>query len=105
MHVRRLLVCAALTALAAGGTGGSAWAASPTAQEASGHYGPSNLGVCSPYLAGLPDPLGEFGNVRPRINALIRTGVFEVETVGELYSVRARQHRNLPPAQECLKRQ
>jgi hypothetical protein len=68
-----------------------------------GHHGPSNLGVCSPYLASLPSPTGA-GNVRSLVNHLVRSGAFEVDTPGELYRIRAQQHVNAAPEVECLPR-
>ena len=101
MHVRPLLAgtATALTALTVllGAAPASA------GQEAPGHDGPSNLGVCSPFLASLPSPTGE-GNVRSLVNHLVRSGALDVDTPGELYRVRAQQHVNAAPELECLPR-
>ena len=61
--------------------------------------GASNMGMCSAFLAHL--------GVRGDINHLIQDnpGLFDgAEHPGDLYSVRAKQHENLPPPLECLKR-
>jgi hypothetical protein len=79
----------------------AAWADAPPSD-----FGRSNMGLCSPFLAQLPPPAGG-GTVRALINHLILTapeGTYEVETPGELYRVRAKQHVNDPAPLECLKR-
>ena len=73
-------------------------------QAAPGHAAappgaPSNLGLCSPYLAGLPAPVDPFtgetlgGNARSGVNLLIqRYGLLQPDQLanpGQLYSVRA----------------
>ena len=75
---------------------------------------PSNMGLCSPFLAGLPSPVdpitGETlgGNARSGINQLItRYGELQPDALsnpGELYKVRAREHPMAPAEQECLPR-
>ena len=75
---------------------------------------PSNMGLCSPFLAGLPSPVdpvtGEFlgGNARSGVNQLIiRYGELQPDALsnpGELYRVRAREHPVAPAEQECLPR-
>jgi hypothetical protein len=64
---------------------------------------PSNLGLCSSYLAQLPSPPG-VANVRALVNHLIIDGGYEVSTPGELYSQRAHEHPTDSAQQECLKR-
>jgi hypothetical protein len=75
----------------------------------------SNMGLCSPYLAGLPapvfppagsEPLG--GNARSGVN-LFLTGYGELlsdqpSSPGELYKVRAQQHPTAPAEVECERR-
>lgn len=61
--------------------------------------GASNMGMCSAFLASL--------GVRDDVNHLIQEnpGLFDgAQSPGELYRVRAKQHENLPPPLECLKR-
>jgi hypothetical protein len=98
MPVRTLFVgaVAAVTVLAGAA---SAWAGA----AAPGHDGPSNMGVCSPYLASLPAPSGT-GNVRSLVNHLVLSGAFGVDTPGQLYRVRAKQHVNAAPEIECAPR-
>ena len=98
MHVRTLLVGAVAAAAVLCGAA-PAWAGA----AAPGHDGPSNMGVCSPYLASLPAPSGT-GNVRSLVNHLVLSGAFGVDTPGELYRVRAKQHVNAPPEIECAPR-
>ena len=72
----------------------------------------SNLGLCSPFLASLDAPvlagdeLG--GNARSGVNLLIKAlGPMlpdELNSPGELYRIRAREHPDAPAAQECLPR-
>lgn len=64
---------------------------------------PSNLGLCSSYLAQLPAP-PEVPNVRALVNHLITNGGYEVSTPGQLYSQRAHEHPTDSAQQECLKR-
>jgi len=68
-------------------------------------HGGSNLGECSAYLAQLDVPGG--GNVRAEVNHAIQQfgDQLGISSPGALYSVRAKQQVNLPPAQECLPRQ
>ena len=69
-------------------------------------FGRSNMGLCSSFLGQLDAPPG-VSNVRALVNHLILEsppGTFEVETPGELYRIRAKQHVNGPPALECLPR-
>jgi hypothetical protein len=56
----------------------------------------SNMGLCSAFL-------GQLG-VRDFVNHLIKSGVFEVDTPGELYRIRAREHPGRPAEVECLAR-
>lgn len=89
MNRRTTTVAAA--ALAAGVlTAGPAAAAPPSTA--------SNMGVCSSYLGHL--------QVRDDVNHLIREvgEVLGLGSPGELYRVRAHQHVNGTPEQECLKR-
>jgi hypothetical protein len=75
---------------------------------------PSNLGLCSPFLAGLPSPLdpvtGERlgGNARSGVNLLIlRYGELQPDQLsnpGELYRIRAHEHPTDSAAEECLPR-
>jgi hypothetical protein len=74
----------------------------------------SNMGLCSPFLAGLPSPIdpitGEAlgGNARSGVNQLIiRYGELQPDALsnpGELYKIRARQHPSAPAEAECLPR-
>ena len=68
-------------------------------------HGGSNMGECSAYLGQLDTP--ENGSVRASVNHVIKEfGAFlGLSSPGDLYSVRAKQQVNLPPAQECLPRQ
>jgi hypothetical protein len=65
----------------------------------------SNMGVCSSYLAQLDVP-GQ-GNIRAEVNhVIVQYGdVLGLTSPGDLYKVRARQHVNGPPAEECTPRQ
>lgn len=75
---------------------------------------PSNMGLCSPFLAGLPSPVDPVtgeplgGNARSGVNQLvIRYGELQPDALsspGELYKVRAREHPVAPAEQECLPR-
>jgi hypothetical protein len=56
----------------------------------------SNMGLCSAFL-------GQLG-VRDMVNHLIKSGLFEVDTPGELYRIRAREHPGRPAEVECLAR-
>lgn len=56
----------------------------------------SNMGLCSAFL-------GQLG-VRDFVNHLILSGAFEVDTPGELYRIRAREHPGRPAEVECLAR-
>jgi len=92
--------------------GGMALAGPAQADPAPGTQ--SNLGLCSPFLAGLPAPTdpvtGEAlgGNARSGVNLLIiRYGELQPDGLanpGELYKVRAREHPSAPAEQECLPR-
>lgn len=74
----------------------------------------SNLGLCSPYLGGLPavldpitgDALG--GNARSGVNLLIkRYGMLQPDQLanpGQLYRVRAHEHPTASAEDECLQR-
>lgn len=74
----------------------------------------SNLGLCSPFLAGLPSPVDPItgeplgGNARSGVNQLIiRYGELQPDALsspGELYKIRAREHPSAPAEQECLPR-
>jgi hypothetical protein len=81
-------------------------APSASAEQPPPEFGRSNMGLCSSFLAQLDPPPGE-SNVRALINHLITQsppGTFEVDTPGELYRVRAKQHINGPAPLECLQR-
>ncbi len=103
------LACSLLVALGAGLLAGPAQAA-PEAPVGT----PSNMGLCSPYLAALPAPVdpvtGELlgGNARSGVNQLIiRYGELQPDALsnpGELYKVRAREHPLTAAEQECLPR-
>ncbi len=103
------LACSLLVVLGAGLLAGPAQAA-PEAPAGT----PSNMGLCSPFLAGLPAPVdpvtGEVlgGNARSGVNQLIvRYGELQPDALsnpGELYKVRAREHPLAPAEQECLPR-
>lgn len=103
MRATRLLVPLALGAALLSPAGIAHAGPSKTATDNPGttvyEHGGSNLGECSAYLATV---LG----VRDDINHTIKEyGSFlGISSPGELYSVRARQQVNLPPAQECLAR-
>src|SRR5689334_4805202 len=90
-------VATVVVALVAGGAGASA--APPS--------GASNMGVCSSYLAQLDVPGA--GNIRASVNHVIKDfGSFldpPLSSPGDLYSVRAHQHVNGDPVQECTPRQ
>lgn len=72
------------------------------------------MGLCSPFLGGLPavtDPFtGEMlgGNARSGVNLLInRYGLLQpdqLENPGQLYRVRAHEHPTAPAEVECLPR-
>lgn len=74
----------------------------------------SNLGLCSPFLSGLPSPVDPVtgeplgGNARSGVNQLIiRYGEPQPDALsspGELYKIRAREHPSAPAEQECLPR-
>ena len=91
------LVVAAPGSAAAGG-------APPDPGQVVWEHGGSNMGECSAYLAQLDVP--GVTNVRAEVNQIINDyGSFlGIPDPGALYSVRARQADNLPPAQECLAR-
>ena len=93
--------------LAAGAVFTAVIAALPAAADAPAEeFGKSNMGLCSAFLAQLEPPPGS-GNVRALVNHLIihaPPGTFEVNSPGELYRVRAKQHINAPAPQECLQR-
>lgn len=103
------LACSFLVAVGVGLLAGPAQAA-PEAPAGT----PSNMGLCSPFLAGLPAPVdpvtGEVlgGNARSGVNQLIiRFGELQPDALsspGELYKVRAREHPVGPAEQECLPR-
>lgn len=79
---------------------------SASADQPPPEFGRSNMGLCSSFLAQLDPPPGG-SNVRALVNHLIidaPPGTFEVDTPGELYRVRAKQHVNGPAPLECLKR-
>jgi hypothetical protein len=75
---------------------------------------PSNLGLCSPYLADLPAVVDPFtgetlgGNARSGVNLLIkRYGLLQPDQLanpGQLYSVRAHEHPTATAEDECLPR-
>lgn len=62
------------------------------------------MGECSAYLAQLAVP--GVPNVRAEVNQIINQygDYLGIPNPGALYSVRAQQGENLPPAQECLAR-
>lgn len=105
MH-RRITALAPLVCLLAVAPAPAAAAPSPGA--------PSNLGLCSPYLASLPavtDPFtGESlgGNTRSGVNLLIkRYGMLQpdrLENPGQLYRIRAHEHPTASAEDECLQR-
>ena len=72
----------------------------------------SNLGLCSPYLAGLDSPVfaGETlgGNARSGVNLLIKLiGPMlpdQLNSPGELYRIRAHEHPTDSAQDECLPR-
>ena len=108
--VQSLRLAASLPLLmAAVGVAGPAHAA-PSAPPGT----PSNMGLCSPFLAALPSPVdpitGETlgGNARSGVNQLIiRYGELQPDALsnpGELYKIRAREHPTAPAEQECLPR-
>jgi hypothetical protein len=79
---------------------------SASADQPPPEFGRSNMGLCSSFLAQLEPPPGE-SNVRAFVNHLITQsppGTFEVDSPGELYRVRAKQHINGPAPLECLQR-
>lgn len=59
----------------------------------------SNMGICSSYLGQM--------QVRDDVNQTIKTygDVLGLNSPGELFSVRAHQHVNGTPEQECQKRE
>ena len=91
------LVVAAGTLLALLTSGGTAHAATDASTRV-WEVGGSNMGVCSAYLGQL--------QVRDDVNQLINAygDLLGIPTPGAVYSVRAKQSVNLPPAQECLQR-
>lgn len=107
--VRASVWLASSIALAIGAVG-----VAGTAQAAPGPGTPSNMGLCSPFLAGLPSPVDPItgerlgGNARSGVNQLIiRYGDLQPDGLsnpGELYRIRAREHPSTPPEQECLPR-
>ena len=106
--LRRAVTAAATTALALSGLTALAGPAAADPQPGK----PSNMGLCSSYLADLPAPapVGETlgGNARSGVNLLIlRMGHLlpdRPENPGDLYKVRARQHPTDPAAVECTPR-
>lgn len=88
------------------------WPAPVQASDGAGT--PSNLGLCSPYLADQPaviDPLtGETlgGNARSGVNLLIkRYGLLlpdQLANPGQLYRIRAHEHPTATAEEECLQR-
>jgi hypothetical protein len=92
----RLALGALATALLAAPV---ATASAPAPGQKPYEAGASNMGMCSAFLASL--------GVRDDVNHLIQEnpGLFDgAQSPGELYRVRAKQHENLPPPLECLKR-
>jgi hypothetical protein len=77
------------------GAGSPALAASDPGDTPAGPV-VSNMGLCSAFL-------GQLG-ARDLVNQLILTGAFEVDTPGELYRIRAREHPGRPAELECLAR-
>jgi len=75
---------------------------------------PSNMGLCSPFLAGLAAPISPItgealgGNARSGVNLLIKQiGPLlpdQIQNPGELYKIRAREHPTDSAEQECLPR-
>ena len=60
----------------------------------------SNMGVCSSFLG--QQKTKDNDNVRAEVNHLVKD--IGIENPGELYKVRAQQHNNRPPEEECLPR-
>ena len=64
----------------------------------------SNMGLCSSYLGQMD---GNFGpNARAEVNHIIQDmgEVLGIGSPGELFRIRAQQHINGTPEQECLQR-
>ncbi len=104
-------------ALAAAAVAVTALASAAPAQAAAGGStdgARSNLGLCSPFLAGLPAPVDPVtgatlgGNARSGVNLLIqRYGEQQPDHLanpGQLYRVRAHEHPTDSAAEECLPR-
>ncbi len=93
-----------------------ALAAVPAAADGNGPPpgAPSNMGLCSPYLAGLDAPRSPIdrevlgGNARSGVNLLIKqigpSLPDQLQSPGELYRIRAREHPTDGAQQECLPR-
>lgn len=99
--MKRTVAVAVATAAAVVVLGAPGASAEPPPPE----FGRSNMGLCSSFLAQLDVPGA--GNVRALVNHLITEsppGTLEVDTPGELYRVRAKQHVNGPAPIECLER-
>jgi hypothetical protein len=100
MFHRRMMVAVAAGVMALVGGGATAAAAAPPSHA-------SNMGVCSSYLAQLDVPGA--GNIRASVNHVIKAvGPLldpPLSSPGDLYKVRAHQHVNADPVQECTPRQ
>ena len=98
MRAVRPLLTVVAAAAATLALAGPASADPATAATRVWQVGGSNMGECSAFLAGL--------GVRGDVNQMIKDfgPVLGVSSPGDLYSVRARQAVNLPPAAECLPR-
>ena len=88
--------------------GSSPAAAAPAGGSAATNvwtHGGSNLGECSAYLGQLDVP--GLKNMRAEVNHVIQQhgSALGIASPGALYSVRAKQEVNRPPAEECLPRQ
>ncbi len=108
--IRRMISCAALLAAVPIASGSLAYASSGDTDPSVGDR--SNLGLCSPYLAQLDPPVfaGDTlgGNARSGVNLLIKLiGPMlpdEIDSPGELYRIRAREHPADPASVECVPR-
>ena len=91
------LACSALLALAAAPAFGAP-GTHPDPATTVYENGGSNLGECSAFLG--------TQRLRDDVNQIIRLNGDQlgIENPGQIYHVRAQQEVNLPPAQECLRR-
>lgn len=112
MRSSALHQAAAVTAIAAACAvgGGTVLAGAAAADPVPGQ--PSNMGLCSAFLAKLPAPVMQGdalgGNARSGVNQLIlilgATLPDHLDKPGDLYKVRARQHPTAPAVEECTPR-